>query len=125
MPVDIEWAKASDTVGQEFDANYIPGTTDWHWFATEVSEIRLVGDETGCSVINGNPENDIIYYDLVLGPTEEWGYFSARELEMGERVEKYFNFLLKHTFAFQLLLKDRAISFNNPRYKNLFSRIIK
>lgn len=28
MPVDIEWAKANDTVGQEFDANYIPGTTD-------------------------------------------------------------------------------------------------
>ena len=28
MPIDIEWAKANDTVGQEFDANYIPGTTD-------------------------------------------------------------------------------------------------
>jgi len=28
MPVDIELAKANDTVGQEFDANYIPGTTD-------------------------------------------------------------------------------------------------
>jgi len=28
MPVDIEWAKANDTVGQEFEANYIPGTTD-------------------------------------------------------------------------------------------------
>ena len=49
-----------------------------------------VGDETGGSVINGKPENDIIYYGLVLGPTEEWGYFSARELEMDERVEKLF-----------------------------------
>ena len=28
MSVDIEWAKASDTVGQEFESNYIPGTTD-------------------------------------------------------------------------------------------------
>jgi len=28
MPVDIEWAKANDTVGQEFESNYIPGTTD-------------------------------------------------------------------------------------------------
>ncbi|HNU62483.1 MAG TPA: hypothetical protein PKL04_09805 [Methanofastidiosum sp.] len=65
-------------------------STGWHWFATEVSEIRRVGDETGGSVINGKPENDIIYYGLVLGPTEEWGYFSARELEMDERVEKLF-----------------------------------
>lgn len=64
--------------------------TGWTWFATEVSEIRRVGDETGGSIINGKPENDIIYYGLVLGPTEEWGYFSARELEMDERVEKLF-----------------------------------
>jgi len=28
MPVDVEWAKANDTVGQEFESNYIPGTTD-------------------------------------------------------------------------------------------------
>ncbi len=28
MSVDIEWAKANDTVGQEFESNYIPGTTD-------------------------------------------------------------------------------------------------
>jgi len=62
--------------------------TNWHWFATEVSEIRLVGDETEGSVINGKPENDIIYYDIVIGPTEEWGYFSGRELEMDKRVEK-------------------------------------
>jgi hypothetical protein len=65
-------------------------TTGWHFFATEVSEIRRVEDETGGSVINGNPENDIIYYGLVLGPTEEWGCFSARELEMDEMVEKIF-----------------------------------
>ena len=65
-------------------------TTGWHFFATEVSEIRLVGDETGGSVINGKPENDIIYYGLVLGPTKEWGYFSGRELEIDERVEKLF-----------------------------------
>lgn len=41
-------------------------------------------------MINGKPENDIIYYGLVLGPTEEWGYFSGRELEMDKRVEKLF-----------------------------------
>ena len=64
--------------------------TGWNFFATEVSEIRRVGDETGGSVINGKPENDIIYYGLVLGPTEEWGYFSGRELEIDERVEKLF-----------------------------------
>jgi len=64
--------------------------TNWHWLATEVSEIRLVQDETGGSVINGKPENDIIYYGLVIGPTEEWGYFSGRELEMNERIEKVF-----------------------------------
>jgi hypothetical protein len=64
--------------------------TDWAWLATEVSEIRLVEDETGGSVINGKPENDIIYYGLVLGPTEEWGCFSGRELEMDERIEKLF-----------------------------------
>ena len=64
--------------------------TNWHWFATEISEIRLIEDETGGSVINGRPENDIIYYGLVLGPIEEWGYFSGRELEMHERVEKIF-----------------------------------
>jgi len=58
--------------------------------ATEVSEIRRVEDETGGSIINGKPENDIIYYGLVLGTTEEWGYVSARELEMDEMVEKLF-----------------------------------
>ena len=65
-------------------------TTGWHWFATEVSEIRLVEDDTGGSMINGKPENDIIYYGLVLGPTEEWGYFSGRELEMDKMVKKLF-----------------------------------
>ncbi|KYC53594.1 MAG: hypothetical protein AMQ74_00337 [Candidatus Methanofastidiosum methylothiophilum] len=64
--------------------------TGWTWFATEVSEIRRVGDETGGSIINGKPENDIIYYGLVLGPTEEWGCFSGRELEIDKRVEKIF-----------------------------------
>jgi len=42
-------------------------STGWNFFATEVSEIRRVGDETGGSVINGKPENDIIYYGLVMG----------------------------------------------------------
>ena len=28
MPLDIERAKTNDTVGQDFEANYIPGTTD-------------------------------------------------------------------------------------------------
>ena len=64
--------------------------TGWHWFATEVSEIRRVEDETGGSIINGKPENDIIYYGLVLGPTEEWGYFSGREFEVNERIERIF-----------------------------------
>ena len=64
--------------------------TGWTWLATEVSEIRRVEDETGGSMINGQPENDIIYYGLVLGPTEEWGCFSGRELEMDKRVEKLF-----------------------------------
>ena len=67
-------------------------TTGLAWLATEVSEIRRVEDETGGSIINGKPENDIIYYGLVLGQKEEWGYFSARELEIDERVEKLFYF---------------------------------
>ena len=41
-------------------------------------------------MINGKPENDIIYYGLVLGPTEEWGCFSGRELEVNEGIEKVF-----------------------------------
>ena len=64
--------------------------TGWHWLATKVSEIRRVEDETGGSMINGKPENDIIYYGLVLGPTEEWGCFSGREIEMDKRVKKLF-----------------------------------
>jgi len=64
--------------------------TGWAWLATEISEIRLIVDETGGSMINGKPENDIIYYGLVLGPTEEWGCFSGRELEIDKRVEKLF-----------------------------------
>ena len=65
-------------------------STGWTWFATEVSEIRRVGDETGGSIINGKPENYIIYYGLVLGPSEEWGYFSGREFEVNERIERIF-----------------------------------
>ncbi|KYC46828.1 MAG: hypothetical protein AMQ22_02042 [Candidatus Methanofastidiosum methylothiophilum] len=64
--------------------------TGWAWLATEVSEIRRIEDETGGSIINGKPENDIIYYGLVLGSTEEWGYFSGRELGIDEGVEKIF-----------------------------------
>ena len=73
--------------GNEIIASW-KSLTNWQWFATEVSEIRLVEDATGGSVINGKPENDIIYYGLVIGPTEEWGYFSGRELEMDKRIEK-------------------------------------
>ncbi|NMC75865.1 MAG: hypothetical protein GYA60_00995, partial [Candidatus Methanofastidiosa archaeon] len=58
--------------------------TSWNWFATEVFEIRRVDDETGCSVINGKPVNDIIYYGLFLGPIEEWSYFSGRDLEVDQ-----------------------------------------
>ena len=65
-------------------------TTGWTWFATEVSEIRRIEDETDGSMINGKPENDIIYYGLVFGPTKEWGCFSGRELEVNEGVEKLF-----------------------------------
>jgi len=62
----------------------------FRWFATEISEIRSIESENGRSIINGKPENDIIYYGLIIKQNEEWGYFSEKELEIVEKANKIF-----------------------------------
>jgi hypothetical protein len=48
----------------------------WYWFATEI-----VGKQD--SVIDGTVyKDDIIYFGLVQGFTEEWGDFSKAEVEL-------------------------------------------
>lgn len=47
----------------------------WYWFATEKA-----GTQT--SIIEGKEvPNDTIYFGLVQGHEEEWGYFSKAEIE--------------------------------------------
>ena len=47
----------------------------WYWFATEESDKQD-------SVIDGKVyPNDTIYFGLVQGFEEEWGYFSQAEIE--------------------------------------------
>lgn len=47
----------------------------WYWFATEEAYKQD-------SLINGKEfPDDIIYFGLVQGFEEEWGYFSKAELE--------------------------------------------
>ena len=46
----------------------------WYWFAVENA-----GEQT--SLINGKPVKDTIWFGLVQGFEEEWGYFSQAELE--------------------------------------------
>lgn len=49
--------------------------TGWYWFAIESSHQQD-------SVIDGKVyKNDTIYYGLVQGFEEEWGYFSKVEIE--------------------------------------------
>lgn len=49
--------------------------TGWYWFATEESYKQD-------SVIEGKVyPNDTIYFGLVQGFEEEWGYFSQAEIE--------------------------------------------
>ena len=49
--------------------------TGWYWFATEKSGEQMsdLGD--------GKPVKDTIYFGLVQGFEEEWGYFSQAEIE--------------------------------------------
>ena len=57
--------------------------TGWYWFATEK-------DCEQDSVIGGEVvEKDTIWFGLVQGQYEEWGYFSEGELErLGPKVGK-------------------------------------
>jgi len=49
--------------------------TGWYWFATEKAYKQD-------SLINGNVyKDDNIFYGLVQGFEEEWGYFSQAEIE--------------------------------------------
>lgn len=49
--------------------------TGWYWFATENTGEQMsdLGD--------GKPVKDTIYFGLVQGFEEEWGYFSQAEIE--------------------------------------------
>ena len=49
--------------------------TGWYWFATEEAgnQDSVIGNKTY--------ENDTIYYGLVQGFEDEWGYFSQAEIE--------------------------------------------
>jgi hypothetical protein len=48
----------------------------WYWFATEVAY------KQDSALPNGQQaKNDTIYFGLVQGQEEEWGYFSKAELE--------------------------------------------
>ena len=50
--------------------------TGWYWFAVEKVWIQD-------SVINGKVyKNDQIWFGLVQGACEEWGYFSQTEIEL-------------------------------------------
>ena len=55
--------------------------TGWYWFGVERSEKRIAGSETGGSIINGQEVDDVIWFGLVQGLEEEWGYFSQAEIE--------------------------------------------
>lgn len=46
----------------------------WYWFAVEKVQEQV-------SNINGRPVKDTIWYGLIQGIVEEWGYFSQAELE--------------------------------------------
>ena len=47
--------------------------TGWYWFAVEKIE-------EGITVIDGKEVEDTIWFGLVQGQEEEWGYFSEAEL---------------------------------------------
>jgi hypothetical protein len=49
--------------------------TGWYWFATEEAgkQDSVIGNKTY--------ENDTIYFGLVQGFEDEWGYFSQAEIE--------------------------------------------
>ena len=54
----------------------------WYWFATEKSEERKAGDPNGGgSMINGKEVDDVIWFGLVQGFEQEWGYFSEAEIK--------------------------------------------
>lgn len=54
----------------------------WYWFATEKIEVRTAGGGNGGgSMINGKEVDDVIWFGLVQGFDEEWGYFSEAELK--------------------------------------------
>ena len=58
----------------------------WYWFGTEKSEERKIGSEGGGSMIDGREVEDVIWFGLVQGFEEEWGYFSEAEIRsLGNR----------------------------------------
>lgn len=75
----MEMAKFEERNGKLYiDGNEVlkgwESFTGWYWFATEKSH-------TQDSIINGKVwEDDTIYFGLVQGHEEEWGYFSEAEL---------------------------------------------
>ena len=61
MPVDLDWSKASDTVGQEFDANYVPGVTRERYEASKSFMERLLEKYGGIEGLMANKKEYDIY----------------------------------------------------------------
>jgi hypothetical protein len=54
----------------------------WYWFAVEKVEERVVGVGGGGSIMaDGREVSDTIWFGLVQGHENEWGYFSQAEIE--------------------------------------------
>ena len=59
----------------------------WYWFGLEVSEIRKKADGGGSVMADGNVADDVIWFGLVQGFEEEYGYFSEAEIKaLGNKV---------------------------------------
>ncbi|MCJ7563837.1 MAG: hypothetical protein MUP52_04520 [Candidatus Aminicenantes bacterium] len=61
----------------------------WYWFGVEIAETRTPGKDGGGSMLNGREVPDVIWFGLVQGFDEDWGYFSEAEIKsLGNRAWK-------------------------------------
>jgi len=56
----------------------------WYWFGVEIAETRAPGKDGGGSMLNDREVPDMIWFGLVQGFDEEWGYFSQAEIERAQ-----------------------------------------
>jgi hypothetical protein len=52
-----------------------------YWFGLEISEIRKTADGGGSVMEDGSVVDDVIWFGLVQGQEEEYGYFSEAEIK--------------------------------------------